>query len=561
MNALIIDRGDADFEGCLEETYSNCSLKHTASSSRRISKVQMVKTAAVLLVGASAVTFLQSDSHDITARIKDRYNNGRDNLLPKLVAASDWVNQLPEVIDTRRTMIMEAVMSPNSKLSRRTKTLTSEGSDMVWEQSQRILRQLRLRREDSKKGVATEGNVLLRAFGGLQGIFDANRKDGKKKGVVKGASHDQGQREDELQAHRRLNAADPEEMQTHSEQDVEGLFLALSSSPIAAAILIFCGIIFLIASVTVASDDSRRLRRLAASPENITIVLDEEEAEIVEFYEKEMESGMMHSFSLLEDDSSVDDCRDDTACEEQQLIHSIIKRPSSDSSLTRHLSGEGRVSQCDSYYSRVLHDITSFDDLEDEQEDEEDEPASSVDEEEHLTEQNGESSTLRDEVEAEGIIHEPQARHVEVEGHIDASFQAHSNDEGPISSESSISSLTSEMYVDAVSSIPQSQEEGQILPICNATLPTRSMTRKKKRSVSFSPQVRVREIPRQVNSEMSPSEKYLYLMLLTVAVVITFCSLLPTPHPSLSVPIADLTAGEMIQRADTILSSQWEVEL
>jgi hypothetical protein len=60
---------------------------------------------------------------------------------------------------------------------------------------------------------------------------------------------------------------------------------------------------------------------------------------------------------------------------------------------------------------------------------------------------------------------------------------------------------------------------------------------------------------------MSSSEKYLYLMLFAVAIIIAFCSLLPAPHPSLSVPISHMTAGEMIQRADTMLKSQWEVEL
>ena len=86
----------------------------------------------------------------------------------------------------------------------------------------------------------------------------------------------------------------------------------------------------------------------------------------------------------------------------------------------------------------------------------------------------------------------------------------------------------------------------------------RSVERKSKasRRVSFSPEVKVREIPRQTSSE-----RHLYLMLLTVAIVIAFCSLLPAPHPSLSVPITDMTAGEMIQGVDNILMSQFEVEL
>ena len=132
-----------------------------------------------------------------------------------------------------------------------------------------------------------------------------------------------------------------------------------------------------------------------------------------------------------------------------------------------------------------------------------------------------------------------------------------------------MSSLTSEVYADIEAPPPQPLEVGEISSrSSNVTSPTlitprrrKNLEKKNSRHVSFSPEVKVREIPRQINSEMSSSEKYLYLMLLTVAVVITFCSLLPAPHPKLSVPISDMSAGEMIQRADTILKSQWEVEL
>jgi len=567
MDNVTIDRGDAD----------PTDVINSAATSRRGRKVQVVaKNTIILLVIALSATALLQSQYVSKNEFLGRIYTARDTLSTQSMAVSGWVNRLPQVIDTRRTMIIEAVTSPitsNAKAAAgRAASVTTEGADMVREKSQSLLRQLH-RPSDSKKGGATaEENVLHRALEGIQGIFNKNKKEGGQKHVINGAKKDQIEKMDDLQGHRRLKAIENEELQTPSNQDLGRMFFdiqsTISNSPIAAAVLIFCGIAFLIASVAMASDDSRRLRRLANSHENRTIVLDEEEAEIVEFYEKEMESGMMQSFPFLEDDCHIDDCREDDAGEEQKRSQSFIRRPSSDSSLNRHLSGEARVSQCDSYYSRVLQDITSFDEDGDDPEDEENSSLDEIGETCQDEREEGESSP-RDE--AEEVSAEPDPCLAEEENEqLKAPTQAQDNDEdadadcssSPTSSESSISSLTSEMYADIESPPPQQpQELGEILSSSNATSsPSRTITRKR-RSVSFSPQVKVREIPRQVNSEMSSSEKYLYLMLFTVAIVITFCSLLPAPHPSLSVPISDLTAGEMIQRADTILKSQWEVEL
>jgi len=567
MDNVTIDRGDAD----------PTVVINSAATSRRGRKVQVVaKNTTILIVIALSATALLQSQYVSKAEVLGRIYTARDTLSTQTMAVSGWVNRLPQVIDTRRTMIIEAVTFPitsnTNGAAGRAASATAEGANnMVREKSQSLLRQLHRPSDSKKGGAAVEENVLHRALEGLQGIFNKNRKDGGQKHVINGAKNDQIEKMDDLQGHRRLKAIENEELQTPSNQDLGRMFFdiqsTISNSPIAAAVLIFCGIAFLIASVAMASDDSRRLRRLANSHENRTIVLDEEEAEIVEFYEKEMESGMMQSFPFLEDDCHIDDCREDDAGEEQKRSQSFIRRPSSDSSLNRHLSGEARVSQCDSYYSRVLQDITSFDEGGDDPEDEEDSCLDEIGEPCQDEREEGESSP-RDE--AEEVAAEPDACLAKEDEQLKAPTHAQNSDEDAdadcssslTSSESSISSLTSEMYADIESPPPQQpQELGQISSSSNATSsPSRTITRKR-RSVSFSPQVKVREIPRQVNSEMSSSEKYLYLMLFTVAIVITFCSLLPAPHPSLSVPISDLTAGEMIQRADTILKSQWEVEL
>lgn len=277
---------------------------------------------------------------------------------------------------------------------------------------------------------------------------------------------------------------------------------------------------------------------------------------------------MMQSFHFLEDDCHVDDYREDQADDERMRGQSFIRRPSSDSSLNRHFSGETRVSQCDSYYSRVLQDITGFDEDEDDSQGEE---TSCVEENGKKRQEEHEAgdSSPRDKAE-EVVTAERGTILVKEDEQFKTPTQGQNSDEdvdadcpsSPPSSDSSISSLTSEVYADIESALPQQpQEFGDISSSSQVTTPKPTITRKR-RSVSFSPQVKVREIPTQeVNSEMSSSEKYLYLMLFTVAIVITFCSLLPAPHPSLSVATSDLTAGELIQRADTILKSQWEVEL
>ena len=114
----------------------------------------------------------------------------------------------------------------------------------------------------------------------------------------------------------------------------------------------------------------------------------------------------------------------------------------------------------------------------------------------------------------------------------------------------------------------QPQEPIPKAPSCGATTPPTSnlhkrqgdTTRQYSRRVSFSPEVRIREIPRaqpRRNNELS-SESYLYIMLFSVAIAIAVFSLVPA-HPSLSPH--SLTGGEILQRAESMLSSQYDVEL
>ena len=555
MDNVTIDRGDADPPTVID----------SAATSRRGTIAKIAGRLIVIALGAAALLQLQ---HVSKTEVLGRIYMARETLSSQSMMVSSWVGHLPQVIDTRRTTLIDTVISPLTTSIKdaagRAEAMTAESVDMVWERSQSLLRHLHPTADYSKKGVVAEeqNNVLHRALDGLQGIFHKNKKEA---GLMNGGKKDQSQKRDQRQGHRRLKATENEEQQTPSNHNKGGLFLYMSSSPIAAAILIFCGAVFLIVSVAMASGDSRRLRRLADSHENRTIVLDEEEAEIIEFYEKEMESGMMQSFPFLENDDHEDDCRDDDADEEQKRGQSFIRIPASDSSLNRQLSGNS----CDSYYSRVLQDITSFDEDEDDQERQEPPLVEEIGEKSQEMGEDGESFA-RDKAEAEAA--EPGACTVDEDLQLRIPTQAQKNEgdgdtdcpSSPPSSESSISSLTSEVYADIESPLPQhqsTQETGSNSSgAMTITSPEPTLNRKR-RSVSFSPDVRIREIPKQVNSEMSSSEKYLYLMLFTVAIIITFCSLLPAPHPSLSVPITDLTAGEMIQRADTILKSQWEVEL
>jgi hypothetical protein len=410
---------------------------------------------------------------------------------------------------------------------------------MEWEKSESLLRQLHNAEASNKKGGGGRGgnnnNVFYRTLEGLEGMFNlGNKKEGRR----------------HLKA--TINEEKWESLRIPSSQEVKKFVSdtvsTISSSPIATAILTLCGVAVLIVSV-VMTPDNRRLRRLADLHENRTIVLDEEEAEIVEFYEKEMETGI----PFLEHTQPADDCRDDddddtSSNDKQKHGQCFARSSSSDSFLARHdISGEARVSACDSYYSRVLHDIGSFDELEEG-------PQNALDEDtsDSSPESVADLATNDDQL-------KPSDKEEQEQEQKETNNEEDDRPSSPTSPSSSISSLTSEVYADIESQSSSQPGDDNVTNMKprGGLKRRRSVERKSKasRRVSFSPEVKVREIPRQTNSE-----RHLYLMLLTVAIVIAFCSLLPAPHPSLSVPISDMP-GEMFQRADNILKSEWEVEL
>lgn len=477
--------------------------------------------------------------------IFDRIHTARDTLLSHTMVASRWAaNRLPGVKDTRRRLTAYTTSGRNAaSLSSaagrsKAKALSAEGADMEWEKSESLLRQLHNAEASNKKGGGGRGgnnnnNVFHRTLEGLEGVFNLNNKK-------EGRRH--------LKA--TINEEKWDDFRIPSSQEVKQFVSdtvsTISGSPIATAILTLCGVAVLIVSV-VMTPDNRRLRRLADLHENRTIVLDEEEAEILEFYEKEMVTGI----PFFENTQPADDCRDggddDTSSNDKQKQGQCFARSSlSDTFLARHdISGEARVSACDSYYSRVLHDIGGFDELE-----EGPQNALREDKSDSSLESVADSATEDDQLKPSDKEEQEQR---------ETNNQEDDRPSSPTSPSSSISSLTSENFADieSQSSSQPGDDNGTNMNSRGGLKRRRSVETKSKasRRVSFSPEVKVREIPRQTSSE-----RHLYLMLLIVAIVIAFCSLLPAPHPSLSVPISDMP-GEMIQRADNILKSQFEVEL
>ena len=115
---------------------------------------------------------------------------------------------------------------------------------------------------------------------------------------------------------------------------------------------------------------------------------------------------------------------------------------------------------------------------------------------------------------------------------------------------------------------PTDRSECQISP-GSATQPTSNICRhgqhptimaeeetEPPKRVSFSPEVC--ELPKG-QPHQRRHDVTLYIMLLAVAIAIAVFSLIPL-HPSLS-PIYSMTRDDILRRAESILSSQWDVEL
>jgi hypothetical protein len=303
----------------------------------------------------------------------------------------------------------------------------------------------------------------------------------------------------------------------------------------------------------IASSDSRRLNRLAASYERRkNMIVDEEEAEILEFYEKEMESG---SFRRMLSFDVVDDARDDLGTTNEAQAESSLH--------FKH----------DSFYTRVLQESDEYE-----------EPAREL----VSTDRCDDEPSNQESSEQDGDFH-------------DCESQSHQQSQSE-SISSSISSLTSDDIEASFSFSTVASEEDISLNACTATEsqerphpafnytgsplhseaertisatadtpviqnlfrdrkdPLEDIPRPQlERRVSFNPEVTVKEIPRRQANDHLSSEKYLYFMLLAVGIMIAVFSFFPA-HPSLS-PIASVTKKEALRRADSILSSQWDVEL
>ncbi len=477
---------------------------------------------------------------------------------------------------------------------------------------------------------------------------------------------------------------------------ISSLLLLLDSPPWAAAsLLAFCGILlFLIASLVVGSrlaldyssnkiSNRRRRRRSSSSSSNCRIILDENEAEIVEFYEKEFTS--LQTIPFLQDDdehhhnvvvvakSSTAEVDDEDTQVPHQHQHLLLDSPTrhinykplehhrsaSDSSLMRHhpprRGSETRQSHGDVYYSMVLQTLIHDEDIIcdealhlSEVEDKNDDGGGGGDEKEDYIGQTvlvENVSSLTEEEEYQEAVNVDVASYVAELNNYDvddddddsASFKSSQSEEeiasqehpcddqhrlpqSPTSSHSSMSSLTSDGYdIEAACGSMRVHKEASmkhtsgthddsttttrlaqvsrrfaltaamdsdqedVWPTASVPTPPRGDLRRERRHlndlakstyseptkqlsrrVSFCKEVKVRRIPwtqstKQQCHEISSSECYLYFMLLTLAIVIGIFSLMPA-NPCLS-PIHSMDRVVIFQRADTILRSQWDVEL
>lgn len=544
------------------------------------------------------------------------------------------------------------------------KTLfTAESAELAWEKSENAFHQLRHHSVPLEE--EPRENMLGRALEGLEGIFHMRRRganninirrgNGNKSNNLRkeGRNSKQQQRNMKKEASRdRRNAKadnhqanDPSSIlstkQEGEEQQLNGWMSLLSNSPLAAPLLAFCGIVFLVASL-IMNLDHRRLHR-----ERNTIILDEKEAEIVEFYER-VECGTSQTNPFLEDvKQGADEHPIKRSSSERWMMNSERNlsdhhhhRSSSDSSLMRHHvihpGAEMRENQCDLYYSRVLEtlnydvDDDEVDLAEEEQErmdnggdDQECQQITILENIASLTNEEG------NEVESDKASKKADCSHLEeAEDGIDTEcFESAQSEEvegkkshvrcpqSPPSSSSSISSLTSEGYdIEAPFSGEHDSHQGDSLKVhgvkeassplhfstaiimpgpeeivsrnlapsdysdyvsSTGATPQRSNLYhdrcqslienepKLQRRVSFSPEVEIREIPTrgEPKANHEQHESYLYIMLFTVAITIIVFSLMPTAHPSLSPVYNTMTRGDIFQRAESILSSQWDVEL
>ena len=612
-----------------------------ASPPRRLRRTQgvaitptLAKTAAVIfIVGSASVVLLQYNNNNYPSVVKTQ-------LVARLSTLQH--EQLPALQQT----LSAKLQGVPRRLGRRESSLKGEPSTELewekrWERSENAYNQLR--HVPDKEEVTEDKNPLERALEGILYLGQRNtegrrqkRRDDNKNNLRKKEGRNK-QRNMKAGGGSKANPYQGQAIQQpqeEGEQHQESSFFSFTTtSPLAAPLMAFFGVIFLIASFVRPSQDRGRLDRLAHFHHQGNLILDEDEAEIVEFYEKEMECGGTIPF-LQEAEGHPKLKRYGSSCG--------FERKLSDSSLTKSFrrseSDPGRgTSQGDLYYSRVLETL-HYDDDDDEEEYQVQLPAKEKEETEQKLDNGIDQecqitlfeniSSLSEEDEAEsgrkacmGDGSTKLSGSIEVTPHSpphqlmgenddDTCFvsaqsqgreeedQEQSRPQSPQSTSSTISSLTLEPEYDieappkkkdALSplhelvaevmagpdtSLPTADTKSENYVSPTSSTPPRSnlyqdrhqqqsivkSEMKLSRRVSFSPDIKVREIPSTTrqHDELSP-EMYLYIMLFFVAVAIAMFSFMPA-HPTLS-PVYSMTRGEMLERAEKMLSSQWDLEL
>ena len=598
----------------------------------------LAKTAAVIfIVGSASVVLLQYNNN----------NNYPSVVKTQLVARLSTLQH--EKLPALQQTLSAKLQGVPRRLGRRESFLKGEPSTELewekrWERSENAYNQLR--HVPDKEEVMEDKNPLERALEGILHLGQRNTEGRRQK--RRGDSKNNLRKEEGRNKQRNMKAgggskANPyqgqaiQQPQEEGEQRQESSFFSFTTtSPLAAPLMAFFGVIFLTIAFVRPSQDRRRLDRLAHFHHQGKLILDEDEAEIVEFYEKEMECGGTIPF-LQEAEEHPKLKRQGSSCG--------FERKLSDSSLTKSFrrseSDPGRgTSQGDLYYSRVLETLHYDDDDEEEyqvqlpaKEKEETEQKldngidqecqitlfeniSSLSEEDGDEAESGRKACMGDgstklsgsiEVTPHSPPHQLMGENdddtcfvsAQSQGGGEEEDQEQSRPQSPQSTSSTISSLTLEPEYD-IEAPPKKKDAlsplhelvAEVMAGPDTSLPTTDTTKsencvsptsatpprgnlyqdryqqqsivksemKLSRRVSFSPDIKVREIPSTTrqHDELSP-EMYLYIMLFFVAVAIAMFSFIPA-HPTLS-PVYSMTRGEMLERAEKMLSSQWDLEL
>ena len=411
-----------------------------------------------------------------------------------------------------------------------------------------------------------ENNVFVKALEGMGNLLkfgrERNTKDIDRSNM----------RKKKYSVHRRLKAVDNEQVNDGTGEEEKDRLLFLNNFPLAASVLVLVGI-FSIAASLFASSESRRLNRLAARYEGRNITMDEEEAEILEFYEHKMESGSFQRMLSFDVNESLDDIEsvDAAGCSEFSEGGPLHLR--SDSYYTAVLQNDAiEAVNCDhaDRHDQPVRKIKSCGDMPSMSDvvDLRESPNSVHDSSQegfHDCESNYSShqsqidslSSSISSLTTDDIENSLSFSTIDEEDDAAALFTSPIEQSSPVSANQTRSPLNSETEctISVTAGTPLIQNIRREHAVSMGDMPRSQLERR----VSFNPEVQVKEIPRREVNNGYSSERSLYFMLLLVGMLIAMFSLFPA-HPSLS-PIASMTRKEVLRRADSMLSSQWDVEL